>query len=69
MFDSIVNEEVRYPKFLSADALAIMKRVSCPSQLTDTLLVTYMSGTLGDMLCLDPGTKWGLYAMKTFLNE
>jgi len=27
VFDSIVNEEVRYPKFLSADALAIMRRV------------------------------------------
>jgi len=27
VFDSIVNEEVRYPKFLSADSLTIMRRV------------------------------------------
>jgi len=29
MFDSIVNEEVRYPRFVSTEALAIMRRVSC----------------------------------------
>ena len=28
MFDSIVNEEVRYPRFLSTEAIAIMRRVS-----------------------------------------
>jgi protein kinase N len=27
VFDSIVNEEVRYPKFLSSDSLAIMRRL------------------------------------------
>jgi len=30
VFDSIVNDEVRYPKFVSLDALNIMKRVSTP---------------------------------------
>lgn len=28
VFDSIVNEEVRYPRFLSLEAIAIMRRVS-----------------------------------------
>ena len=28
VFDSIVNEEVRYPRFLSTEAIAIMRRVS-----------------------------------------
>jgi len=28
VFDSIVNEEVRYPRFLSTEALTIMRRVS-----------------------------------------
>lgn len=28
MFDSIVNDEVRYPRFLSLEAIAIMRRVS-----------------------------------------
>ena len=28
MFDSIVNDEVRYPRFLSTEAIAIMRRVS-----------------------------------------
>jgi len=27
VFDSIVNEEVRYPRFLSTEAIAIMRRV------------------------------------------
>ena len=27
MFDSIVNDEVRYPKFLSTEAVTIMRRV------------------------------------------
>ena len=27
VFDSIVNEEVRYPRFLSQEAIAIMRRV------------------------------------------
>lgn len=27
MFDSIVNDEVRYPRFLSLEAIAIMRRV------------------------------------------
>lgn len=32
MFDSIVNDEVRYPRFLSAEAIGIMRRVrSLPS--------------------------------------
>ena len=39
VFDSIVNDEVRYPRFLSLEAIAIMRRVStitaclpqCPS--------------------------------------
>ena len=32
VFDSIVNDEVRYPRFLSLEAIAIMRRV-CKSQL------------------------------------
>lgn len=31
MFDSIVNDEVRYPRFLSTEAIAIMRRVSLRS--------------------------------------
>lgn len=27
VFDSIVNDEVRYPRFLSAEAISIMRRV------------------------------------------
>ena len=27
VFDSIVNEEVRYPRFLSTEAVTIMRRV------------------------------------------
>lgn len=27
VFDSIVNDEVRYPRFLSAEAIGIMRRV------------------------------------------
>ena len=28
VFDSIVNDEVRYPRFLSLESIAIMRRVS-----------------------------------------
>lgn len=28
VFDSIVNDEVRYPRFLSLEAIAIMRRVN-----------------------------------------
>jgi len=28
VFDSIVNDEVRYPRFLSLEAIAVMRRVS-----------------------------------------
>ena len=27
MFDSIVNDEVRYPRFLSSDAISLMRRL------------------------------------------
>ena len=27
MFDSIVNDEVRYPRFLSTDSISIMRRL------------------------------------------
>lgn len=30
VFDSIVNDEVRYPRFLSAEAIGIMRRVRAP---------------------------------------
>ena len=33
VFDSIVNDEVRYPRFLSLEAIAIMRRVSLFSTL------------------------------------
>jgi protein kinase N len=29
VFDSIVNDDVRYPRFLSSEAISIMRRVSC----------------------------------------
>lgn len=28
VFDSIVNDEVRYPRFLSTESISIMRRVS-----------------------------------------
>jgi len=28
VFDSIVNDEVRYPRFLSLEAIAVMRRVN-----------------------------------------
>ena len=28
VFDSIVNDEVRYPRFLSLESIAVMRRVS-----------------------------------------
>ena len=31
VFDSIVNDEVRYPRFLSTEAISIMRRVSALS--------------------------------------
>ena len=31
VFDSIVNDEVRYPRFLSTEAIAIMRRVRVSS--------------------------------------
>ena len=31
VFDSIVNDEVRYPRFLSAEAIGIMRRVRTPN--------------------------------------
>ena len=37
VFDSIVNDEVRYPRFLSLESIAIMRRVSNSSK-SDTLL-------------------------------
>ena len=30
VFDSIVNDEVKYPKFLSVEAITIVKRVTFP---------------------------------------
>ena len=33
VFDSIVNDEVRYPRFLSAEAIGIMRRVRTPRTL------------------------------------
>lgn len=34
MFDSIVNDEVRYPRFLSTEAISIMRRVGTRSSFT-----------------------------------
>ena len=39
VFDSIVNDEVRYPNFLSADAISIMRRVSTCYQYIASLCV------------------------------
>ena len=36
VFDSIVNEEVRYPRHLSIEALSIMRRVSDHIFVTDS---------------------------------
>ena len=47
VFDSIVNEEVRYPRFLSQEAIAIMRRVSTDKETSGprlnikTVLSTY----------------------------
>jgi hypothetical protein len=37
VFDSIVNDEVRYPRFLSLEAIAIMRRVSILSLSTSSV--------------------------------
>jgi hypothetical protein len=37
VFDSIVNDEVRYPRFLSLEAIAIMRRVSILSSSTSSV--------------------------------
>ena len=41
MFDSIVNDEVRYPRFLSLEAIAIMRRVSLFSTLMILMKTQY----------------------------
>jgi len=38
VFDSIVNDEVRYPRFLSLEAIAIMRRVSISTSLFRQLI-------------------------------
>lgn len=30
VFDSIVNDDVRYPRFLSSEAISIMRKVGTP---------------------------------------
>ena len=40
VFDSIVNDEVRYPRFLSLEAIAIMRRVSTITAFPNTPLWT-----------------------------
>ena len=37
VFDSIVNDEVRYPRFLSLEAIAIMRRVSTITAFPNTM--------------------------------
>lgn len=39
VFDSIVNDEVRYPRFLSLEAIAIMRRVISNQILSWTKLI------------------------------
>ena len=41
VFDSIVNDEVRYPRFLSLEAIAIMRRVSLFSTLMILMKTQY----------------------------
>ena len=41
VFDSIVNEEVKYPRFLSSDAVNIMRRVGCPAPLLDPGVLSF----------------------------
>lgn len=38
VFDSIVNDEVRYPRFLTLEAIAIMRRVSWWTSVWDFLI-------------------------------
>ena len=39
VFDSIVNEEVRYPRFLSLESIAIMRRVCFDKHILDRYLI------------------------------
>lgn len=43
VFDSIVNDEVRYPRFLSTEAIGIMRRVRTHRH---TLLLTVLSSAI-----------------------
>ena len=39
MFDSIVNDDVRYPRFLSSEAISIMRKVSGARNLSQVVHV------------------------------
>lgn len=42
VFDSIVNDEVRYPRFLSTEAIGVMRRVSFTfAYIVDCILKCY----------------------------
>ena len=54
VFDSIVNDEVRYPRFLSLEAIAIMRRVSNASSADKLYRQLEMCISLGicDLWCI-----------------
>lgn len=43
VFDSIVNDEVKYPKFLSVESITIMKRVRNDTPSLRTFLIVFRS--------------------------
>lgn len=50
MFDSIVNDEVRYPRFLSTEAIGIMRRVRKRTQARTLHLFKNLSNSFTQML-------------------
>ena len=53
VFDSIVNDEVRYPRFLSLEAIAIMRRVSSLSIRSSVQLKIVLHPTRMLRICFD----------------
>ena len=46
VFDSIVNDDVRYPRFLSSEAISIMRKVHISSLITGDMCVHEECGEL-----------------------
>ena len=63
VFDSIVNDEVRYPRFLSLEAIAIMRRVSTNTTFPNTLssLDSFWYNCIGHLcICHTRGSNFSL---------